>query len=305
MKSCTTTINFLIPFKDFHLISNDIDITVDMLETWTLGRLKIPAFEDEAAMIDWIVGIDFLVRSESFVLSGPTYPYYYAWKIENGNYVPYTKRLSVEDVNGNLYQIPERYIYNKNQKPLELLDSKKLLDYLKKEDVAYLNSSSCGPFGTDEKVDGKYFFKDICMYGIVEFLFSCVKVNYIVPESQKALCEDTIDFISDEAFDEANAFWKRKDKNNNPKAFVISSKLIPAKKEEQLENFDTWMMWHEKFIHENTLYFVLFQTDEIADQNPDDYFKPLVKGIGKRYRLSSTTMDMKSYVDMKMKLRQS
>jgi hypothetical protein len=143
------------------------------------------------------------------------------------------------------------------------------------------------------------------MYGIVEFLGNYRDRKYAMPESQKVLGDNIDDITGDEAYDEMNIFWKFKDKKENYNVFVVEAKLIPAKKEEQLEYFNSWMMWHEKFIHENTMYFVLFQTDEIADQNLDDYFNPLVKGIGKRYRISSTTMDMNSYVDMKLKLRQS
>jgi len=305
MKPLSTTINFLIPFKDYHLVSKDIEISFDMLQTWTLGRIKTPDFADEIEMRDWIVAIDFLITSESTILFGPTFPYYYGWKIEDDNYQPYTKELSIEDTNGNVYQLPQRYIYNKNQRPLEMLDSKKLHDYLKKEGDAYLNTNECGPFGTSEKVDGKYYFKDIYMYGIVEFLGNYRDYEYSVPESQKALAENIADITDDESYDGMNIFWKFKDKKENSNVFVVEAKLIPAKKEEQLEYFNSWMMWHEKFIHENTMYFTLFQTDEISDENLDDYFNPLVRGMRKRYTINSKTMDMKSYVDMKLKLRQS
>ena len=49
----TVDINFLIPFRDFHLISQDYEINKSVLENWTLHRLKVPDFKDRDEMKDW------------------------------------------------------------------------------------------------------------------------------------------------------------------------------------------------------------------------------------------------------------
>ena len=90
----TVELNFSLPFRDFHLVSQDYIISEAVIETWTLGKLKIPEFTSANEMQDWIITVDFLIKSESYVISGPAYPYYTALNEF------YTKQLTIEDRNG-------------------------------------------------------------------------------------------------------------------------------------------------------------------------------------------------------------
>jgi hypothetical protein len=49
----TVDINFLVPFRDFHLVSRDYEINKLVLENWTLNRIKVPDFKDRDEMKDW------------------------------------------------------------------------------------------------------------------------------------------------------------------------------------------------------------------------------------------------------------
>jgi hypothetical protein len=49
----TVDINFLVPFRDFHLVSQDYEINKSVLENWTLNRIKVPDFKDRDEMKDW------------------------------------------------------------------------------------------------------------------------------------------------------------------------------------------------------------------------------------------------------------
>jgi len=49
----TVDINFLVPFRDFHLVSQDYEINKSVLENWTLHRLKVPDFKDRDEMKNW------------------------------------------------------------------------------------------------------------------------------------------------------------------------------------------------------------------------------------------------------------
>ena len=61
-------------------------------------------------------------------------------------------------------------------------------------------------------------------------------------------------------------------------------------------------MWHEKFIKNNTMYFVIFQTDEIHDANLDEYFSILTNEISKRYSIKAYSTDLESYIQKKSEI---
>ena len=87
--SITIHINFLIPFQDFHIVSQDYRINKAVLENWTLHKVKVPDFKNRDEMKDWIIAVDFIIKSESLVISGTAFTYYQA--IENESF--YTKQL--------------------------------------------------------------------------------------------------------------------------------------------------------------------------------------------------------------------
>jgi hypothetical protein len=299
MNPINIQINFFTPFQDFHLVSQDYIINKSILENWTLHRLKVPDFKDRDEMKDWIIAIDFIVKSESFFISGPSFPYYYA--VGEESY--YTKPITIEDANGVIYHIPERNYYNKNEQPLDLLDTKVFYNYLNQEIEAYLNTDSYGSCFSIEKVDGKYFFKDVKMCGIVEFLGNNEPAVYSPPKDQLIFGINTEDYSFEGGFDGTNVFWTFENIQENNQVFVIEFKYIEAKKEEQIDYFNSWIMWHEKFIHDKIMYFVLFQTDEINGEKMTEYFSPLIKTISKRYRVNSYILERQSYYEFKLGLR--
>ena len=299
--SITIHINFFIPFQDFRLVSQDYLINKSVLENWTLHRIKVPDFKDRDEMKDWIIAVDFIVKSESFIISGSSFPYYYA--IGDESY--YTKQFTIEDVNGVIYHIPERNYYNKNAKPSDLLDTKVFYNYLTKYVEAYLNIDSYGPCFSNEKVNEKYFFNEVNMCGIVEFLLNNEQAIYLPPKDQLKFGIKTEDYSFEEDFDETNAFWSFENIRDNNQVFVIEFKYQEAKKEDQLDYFNSWVMWHEKFIHNNIMYFVLFQTDEIDTEKMKEYFSSLKKTISKRYRINSYILERQSYFEFKLGLRNS
>lgn len=296
----STTLNFLIPFKDFHLVSQDYEINKSVLENWTIGRIKVPEFINETEMRDWIIAVDFIIKSESFVISGPTLPYYYAF----GDKAYYTKQLSIEDINGIVYKIPERNYYNKNAQPLDLLDTKKLYDYTKEYANFYLKIDTYGSCTFNKKVDEKYFFQDINMCGIVEFLLNYESATYLPPKEQMIFGIKTDNYSYEDDFDECNAYWKFKDSEKSNKVIIIESEINVHKKKSQIEYFDSWRMWHEKFIINNKLYFILFQTDEMGDENINDFFKTLIHDLSEeKYTTDSFSCLIDEYINLKLLLR--
>ena len=114
---------------------------------------------------------------------------------------------------------------------------------------------------------------------------------------------NSIDFASEDDFNETNVYWKFKDLKENNNVFVIECKYFDdAKKDSSLEYFDSWRMWHEKFIKNNTMYFVIFQTDEIHDANLDEYFSILTNEISKRYSINAYSTDLESYIQKKSEI---
>lgn len=299
--SITIHINFLTPFQDFHLVSQDYIINKSILENWTLHKVKVPDFKNRDEMKDWIIAVDFIIKSESLVISGPAFPYYQA--IENDSF--YTKQLYIEDNNGKQYNIPERNYYNKNAQPINLLDTKKLFDYLSEPSDVLLDIDTYGNWSANKKIEGKNFFEQIDMCGIVDFLLNSVRPIYLPPQDQLMFGIKTEDYSIEENFDETNAFWTFKNIKKNNQVFVIEFKYHEAKKEDQLNYFNSWVMWHEKFIYNNIMYFVLFQTDEIDDEKMTEYFNPLKKTISKRYRINSYILERQRYFELKTRLRNS
>ena len=299
--SITIHINFLIPFQDLHLVSQDYRINKAVLENWTLHKVKVPDFKNRDEMKDWIIAVDFIIKSESLVISGPAFPYYQA--IENDSF--YTKQLYIEDNNGKQYNIPERNYYNKNAQPINLLDTKKLFDYLSEPSDVLLDIDTYGNWSANKKIEGKNFFEQIDMCGIVDFLLNSVRPIYLPPQDQQMFGIKTEDYSIEENFDETNAFWTFKNIKENNQVFVIEFKYQEAKKEAQFDYFNSWVMWHEKFIYNNIMYFVLFQTDEIDRENMTEYFNPLKKTISKRYRINSYILERQRYFELKTRLRNS
>lgn len=299
--SITIHINFLTPFQDFHLVSQDYIINKSILKNWTLHKVKVPDFKNRDEMKDWIIAVDFIIKSESLVISGPPLPYYQA--IENESF--YTKQLYIEDINGTQYNIPERNYYNKKAQPINLLDTKKLFDYLSEPSDVLLDIDTYGNWLANKKIEGKNFFEQIDMCGIVDFLLNSVRPVYLPPKDQLMFGIKTEDYSTEENFDETNAFWTFKNIKENNQVFVIEFKYQEAKKEDQLNYFNSWVMWHEKFIYNNIMYFVLFQTDEIDRENMTEYFNPLKKTISKRYRINSYILERQRYFELKTRLRNS
>lgn len=295
----TVELNFSLPFRDYHLVSQDYIINKSVLENWTLNRIKVPDFKNRDEMKDWIIAVDFIVKSESFIISGSSFPYYYA--IGDESY--YTKQFTIEDVNGVIYHIPERNYYNKNAKPSDLLDTKVFYNYLTKYVEAYLNIDSYGPCFSNEKVNEKYFFNEVNMCGIVEFLLNNEQAIYLPPKDQLKFGIKTEDYSFEDDFNETNVYWRFKDLKENNNVFVIECKYFDdVKKDSVLEYFDSWRMWHEKFIKNNTMYFVIFQTDEIHDANLDEYFSILTNEISKRYSINAYSTDSESYIQKKSEI---
>jgi len=125
------------------------------------------------------------------------------------------------------------------------------------------------------------------------------------PEDQFLFGVKTDNYSWEEDFDESNAFWTFENINDNNQVFIIEFKYLASKKEEQFEFFNSWRMWHEKFIYNNVMYFVLFQTDEIDNENITDYFSPMVKAISKSYRIKYHQLERKSYYEFKLNLRKA
>jgi hypothetical protein len=299
--SITIHINFFTPFQDFHLVSQDYIINKSILENWTLHKVKVPDFKNRDEMKDWIIAVDFIIKSESLVISGPAFPYYQA--IENDSF--YTKQLYIEDINGKQYTIPERNYYNKNAQPINLLDTKKLNDYLSEPSDVLLDIDTYGNWLGTKKIEGKNFFEQIDMCGLVDFLLNSFRPIYLPPQDQLMFGIKTEDYSTEENFDETNAFWTFENIKENNQVFVIEFKYQETKKEAQLDYFNSWVMWHEKFIFNNIMYFVLFQTDEIDSEKMTEYFNPLKKTISKRYRINSYILERQSYFELKTRLRNS
>ena len=297
----TVDINFLIPFRDFHLISQDYEINKSVLENWTLHRLKVPDFKDRDEMKDWIIAVDFIIKSESFVISGPAFPYYHAETDE----AYYTKQLEIKDVNNIVHQIPERNYYDKNGQPSDFMDTNMLYKYVKEDVNVFLDYDTYGCCSSEKISEKKYFFQNINMCGIVDFLLNSNRPNYLPPKDQSMFGIKTEDYSLEEDFDESNIYWTFKKNKETKQVFIIEFKYLESKKEDQLDYFNSWRMWHEKFIYNNTMYFVLFQTDEISNENMGDYFRPLQKAITKRYAINCYTLEIKNYLEMKLRLRKT
>ena len=143
------------------------------------------------------------------------------------------------------------------------------------------------------------------MCGIVDFLLNSNRPNYLPPQDQSMFGIKTEDYSLEEDFDESNICWTFKKIKETKQVFIIEFKYLESKKEDQLDYFNSWRMWHEKFIYNNTMYFVLFQTDEISNENMTDYFRPLQKAISKRYAINCYTLEVKNYLEMKLRLRKT
>jgi len=294
-------INFYTPFKDFHLVSQDYEITNEVLEVWTLGRIKIPKFISKNEMIDWIIAVDFIVKSQSIVISGPANPFYYS--LGDGTY--YTQELSIEDVNGVVYHIPERNYYNKNSMPLELLDTNTLYNFITQSVDVYLDVDTYGPCFTNEKVNGKFLLKDVNICGIVEFLLNKEKAIYLPPKAQLNFGINTDNYAWEDDFDACNIYWKFKDSEKPSQVLIIETELGNHKKKLLMEYFDSWRMWHEKFFKNNKLYFVLFQTDEMGTMDIMDFFKPLIDTFSKsNYAIHAYSYSTEEYINLKLLLRE-
>ncbi len=296
----STALNFYLPFSDFHLVSQEYIINKSVIENWTLGKLKIPEFASVNEMEDWIIAIDFLIKSERFIVSGPEDPYYTA----SSDF--YTKQLTIEDINGNVYQIPERKYYNKKAEPLNLLDTKKLTDYFNTSYDVFLAIDSYGPCSANEKTDGKFYFKDLLMCGLIDFLLCAERSTFLPPKNQAMFGATIENYNSEDDFDECNKYWQFKSKKKSKNLLIIESPIDEEKKEEQIEYFDSFRMWHEKFIKNNKLYLILFQTDGISDSNLISFFKPLVATMKEEggYPINSYSCSIDAYIESKLKLRE-
>jgi hypothetical protein len=298
-KQVAVRLNFSLPFRDFHLVSQDYIISKSVIENWTLGKLKIPEFASVNEIEDWIIAVDFLIKSESFVISGPEFPYYTA----SSNF--YTKQLTIEDINGNVYKIPERNYYSKKAEPLDLLDTKKITDYIKEPADVFLSTDTYGPCAADEKIDGKFSFKAINICGLVDFLLNAEKAAFSLPKEQIMFSYTIEDYSSEDDFDECNAYWQFQSKKKSKNLLIIESPIDEEKKEEQIEYFDSFRMWHEKFIKNNKLYLILFQTDGISGSNLISFFKPLVATMKEgAYPMHSYPCSIDAYIESKLKLRE-
>lgn len=292
-------LNFSLPFRDFHLVSQDYVINKSVIENWTLGKLKIPEFASANEMEDWIIAVDFLIRSESFVISGPEFPYYTA----SSNF--YTKQLTIEDINGNVYKIPERNYYNKKAEPLDLLDTKKITDYIKEPADVFLSTDTYGYCAADEKIDGKFSFKAINICGLVDVLLNAEKATFSLPKVQVIFGYTIEDYSSEDDFDECNAYWQFQSKKKSKNLLIIEVPINEEKKEEQIEYFDSFRMWHEKFIKNNKLYLTLFQSDGISDSNLISFFNPMVATMKEgEYPINSYSCSIDEYIESKLKLRE-
>ena len=80
------------------------------------------------------------------------------------------------DWDDNLMYMPTK-IYLKDDKVI-------VYNYLTKYVEAYLNIDSYGPCFSNEKVNEKYFFNEVNMCGIVEFLLNNEQVIYLPPKDQ-------------------------------------------------------------------------------------------------------------------------
>jgi hypothetical protein len=295
----TVELNFSLPFRDFHLVSQDYIISEAVIETWTLGKLKIPEFTSANEMQDWIITVDFLIKSESYVISGPAYPYYTALNEF------YTKQLTIEDRNGNIYQIPERNYYNKKSQPLDLLDTKKLTGYIKEPVDVILPINTYGSCTANEKMDGKYCFKGINMCGLVDFLLNTERTCFSPPKEQQIFSASITDYSSEIDFDECNAYWQFKSIKKSNNLLIIETPINDETKEEQIEYFDSFRMWHEKFIKNNKMYLILFETDGILASNLVSFFKPLIATLKEgEYPINSYSCSIDAYIKSKLKLHE-
>jgi hypothetical protein len=113
----------------------------------------------------------------------------------------------------------------------------------------------------------------------------------------------TEDYSLEEDFDETNAYWAFKNIKDNDQVYIVEFKYKESIKEKQLNYFNLWVMWHEKFIYNNTMYFVLFQTDEIHNEDILECFSQLKNSIYKKYNIKPYILTRKSYLEFKLSLR--
>ena len=177
-------INFEAPYCDYHLVSQDYEITPKLLETWTLGRIKIPDFPNKEAMKDWIIAMEYLITMQRMTIFGASYTFFSNWPFEEysgGNYYKYdTKSILIEDVNGNSYTIPERHFYEKQCQPSDLLDTNKLFEYLSEEKNQLLDCEYYGSYSSTSKTENNFLFEQISMCGLAEFLYNLQPIKYIL-----------------------------------------------------------------------------------------------------------------------------
>jgi uncharacterized protein (TIGR02145 family) len=306
MDEAPLVINFEAPYCDYHLVSQDYEITPKLLETWTLGRIKIPDFPTKEAMKDWIIAMEYLITMKRMTILGASYKFFSNWPFEEysgGNYYNYdTKSILIDDVNGNSYTLPARHFYEKQCEPSDLLDTNKLFEYLSEEKNQLLDCENYGSYSSTSKTENNFLFEQISMCGLAEFLYNLQPIKYTAKNAINPL-PNSVDLASEDDFNETNVYWKFKDLKENNNVFVIECKYFDdAKKASILEYFDSWRMWHEKFIKNNTMYFVIFQTDEIHDANLDEYFSILTNEISKRYSINSYSTDLESYIQKKSEI---
>jgi hypothetical protein len=69
----TVEFNFSLPFRDYHLVSQDYIINKSVLENWTLNRIKVPDFKNRDEMKDWIIAMEYLITMKRLTLVGAPY----------------------------------------------------------------------------------------------------------------------------------------------------------------------------------------------------------------------------------------
>ena len=302
----TTTINFYLPYKDYHLVSQDYIINKSVLEKWTLGRLKVPDFENEEQIKKWILEVDAVVKFYTKTALGSSFPY------RPGSYLASrTEEATKEDVNGNSYTIPDLDIESPFMQEIKDNDFLELYDLLKDEKPTYLNQSEYSTYSSVKEENGKFYFSALCMDYIVGYLLNTEKAKYSPPKEQLVLSQDfdTNNYLYDDDFDETNAFWHFKDLTPPLFVLVIGIKFKKSKIEDTLSFWDSEYYWDEKFVVNDTLYLAIYQTEATCNKVFSEQFlrfigdaKECADIAGKLTKYGVHTV--KDYVEAKMILRE-
>jgi hypothetical protein len=299
----SVNINFLVPYKDIHLISQDYEITREVLKTWTLGRIKVPLFSSVDEMKSWILSLDFLINKERIILLGPEYPFNKHWPVSDSGYNTYLQKISFEDNNEIVYHLPQRDFVSRKTIPIDLLDTQKLFDFLKEEKSAWLPVDRYGSYSDSGQENGKYFFESVAVTGLIDFITANSEIKYTIPKQYTVFESVNTDYIIEEDFNQNDAFWEFKNIGDSNYVYIVEVKQPQNKIEDLQDFFNAAKIWHERFIYGNMMYFIAFQTDDIDSQNFEDYFNFLTAQLSKRYPVTGRTLSVSSYLEMKRKFR--